>query len=236
MSAPTEYRGTSLTAPDERTKLMKKLLSLTLTLSLTSFVANVSMADMVIYKDNEWNPSGFVIKVIQNGDRVSFQAFDLGGYLKNLGDQETYSATQLDQYSKKTRSGIKWNARGEYLSEGAGTVIGAAIGFFGNIALTRALPNRTLKSGLTKFLVGTYGTAFATVLGGYLGNRAGKAIRNTFLVSSDDAQLRAIETNRTIFEKAAVKLITPNPANAINELDAALKECVAQKICARAHG
>jgi hypothetical protein len=191
--------------------------------TLTLFVSN-ARADIAL--THKGQPTGYIIKVIHEGETVGFQLFSGEMYVKNLGNKTRYSLTEIEQYNASLPQQIKYDHGRHIAFHAGGTIVGIAAGLV--VTKIIAQGNRGsgggMFSGLGEALAALIAIGPATIIGGIGGYFGAGALDHYFFISADRNELRATLTSTAMMKNDRVVLEVDNAVEAAAELDAALSE------------
>ncbi len=207
-----------------RNGFMKIVKSALLLFSLLGMIASQANADILFTQKGQ--PTGYLIKVIQEGNQVSYQLYAGSQYIKNLGDQNHYDSSKVLAYSRSLPAQISYDHTRKVLFKVGGTIIGLA----GGVLFTRwiAYSNRGSSggyfSGLGALFAGLVAIGPSLAVGGFGGYFAGAGIESYYFVGAEEHELRATLTSEAMLKNDRVILEVKDALKAANELDQALKE------------
>jgi len=203
---------------------MNTLRSLCLLISIFTFLAQSARADIAL--THKGQPTGYIIKVIHEGDSVGFQLFSGDMYVKNLGDKNRYPVRDLERYNASLPQQIKYDHGRHIAFHVGGTIVGIAAGLVATkiIAESNRGSGGGMFSGLGSALAGLIAVGPATIIGGIGGYFGAGALDHYFFISADRNELRATLTSNAMLKNDRVVLDVDNAVEAAAELDAALSE------------
>ncbi|NDG85819.1 MAG: hypothetical protein EBX52_12395 [Proteobacteria bacterium] len=188
--------------------------------TLTLFVSN-ARADIALTQKGQ--PTGYIIKVIHEGDTVGFQLFSGDLYVKNLGDKNRYPVRDLERYNASLPQQIKYDHGRRIAFHVGGAIVGVAAGVMATRLMVEA--NRGgggMFSGLAAGLAALIAIGPATVIGGIGGYFGAGALDHHFFISAERNELRATLTSNAMLKNDRVVLDVDNAVEAAAELDTAL--------------
>ena len=197
---------------------LSRLISCTLALSI--FLAPIARADIAFTQ--EGRPTGYLVKVVHEGETVGFQLFAGDNYIKNLGKRTRYSIQEIRTYNTALPDQIRYDHGRRIAFRTGGTIIGIAAGVGVSILIASSDRSGGYLGGFAGALTGLITVGPATIIGGIGGWFAGGSLDNYFFISADRNELRSILTSDAMLKNDRVVLDVESAEEAAAELDAAL--------------
>ena len=195
-------------------------------LVVSSLAAFAQSAHADIALTHKGQSTGYFIKVIHEGATVGFQLYSGDTYVKNLGNQNRYSISEIEKYNESLPVQIKYDHGRHIAFHVGGSIIGVAAG----IVVTKMIASANhgsgggMFSGLGEAIAGLIAIGPATIIGGIGGYFGAGALDHYFFVSADRHELRAVLTSSAMLKNDRVVLDVENAVEAAAELDSALRE------------
>ncbi len=208
-----------------RNGFMKIVKSTLLLFSLLGMIASNANADILFTQKGQ--PTGYLIKVIQEGNQVSYQLYAGSQYIKNLGDQNHYDSSKVIAYSRSLPAQVSYDHTRRVLFKVGGTILGLAGGVFVTKLIAKSNQgggSEGFLSGLGSAIAGLIAIGPSLAIGGFGGYFGGGALESYYFVGAEEHELRATLTSEAMLKNDRVVLEVKDALKAANELDQALKE------------